>query len=839
MEGDFSKYSLESHKNITPMMKQFLEVKKEYKDCIVLFRAGDFYETFYDDAKVVSKVLNITLTQRAGVPMAGVPYHSVMPYLKKLINNNYKVAICEQLEDPKKAKGVVKRGVTRVITPGTILEEDFLENFENNYIFSVYLPKEFNKKIGISIIDISTGEFLVSEVSKFEDLRSVIKKFQPREVIFNESYSSKNSFISFLRNSNIFYNYLSELRYKPFFAEEIIKKHFKKDINELGLSLNSIILSVGAALYYIYKLQKLDLSHIREIKKIRLSSNLVLDEITLRNLEIIESLFLKDNKKTLFGILNNTKTPMGARLLKKRLVMPSLDVNELNKILDGVAELVDKNLEREKIRASLDDISDIERISSRISSGIATPKDLVGLKNSLKKIKELNVVLKDLESGIFSSDLKELKEFKEVVELIESAIIEDAPTHMRDIGYIKRDFNSELKELYNISEHSRDIIKDIEEDERIKTGIANLKVKFNKVFGYYIEVPKSQASNVPEYYERKQTLVNAERFTIPILKEKEDLILNSEERIKILEKEIYESIIDKLKNYIRGFQDLSKKIALLDFISTNAYNAIIYNYRRPEFVDDKEKIVIQEGRNPVVERYVDEFIPNDIVFSKNDVIKIITGPNMSGKSTALRMVGLIVIMAQVGSFVPVGEVKLSIVDRIFTRIGAHDEISEGQSTFMVEMKETANILNNLTDNSLVLLDEIGRGTSTYDGVAIAWAVTEFLIKKNVKTIFATHYHYLNELEKYYDNVKNYHTEVLEEGSIIKFLRKIVSGGTDKSYGVYVAKIAGLPEEVVKRAVEIQESIESKEEIKISKDVSFVKKNKKKELNNLSLDKFFE
>ncbi len=811
------------------MMKQFLDVKSKYKDCIVLFRAGDFYETFYEDAKIVSKVLNITLTQRAGVPMAGVPYHSISPYIKKLIDNNYKVAICEQLEDPKKAKGIVKRGVTRIITPGTVLEEDFISNSENIYILGVYLPKNISEKIGISVVDISTGEFLVSELINFNDLRSVVKKFNPKEVVLNENSYLKKKFIAFLKRQSIFFNFLSDLRYNKVFCEEIIKKQFEN----LDISSEFVRLSIGATLFYIYKLNKFGLTHIKEVKKVNFSEYMILDEITLRNLEIIESLFKKGKEGTLFGVLNSTKTPMGARLLKKHLIMPLLNIDIINKRLDGVEELLEKEIMREEIRDLLEEISDIERITSRIASGIATPKDLISLKISLIRCNDLKNVLGSLSSDIFKNLF--IRDFGDVVNLIEKSIVDDAPSHRRDIGYIKRGFNEELDNLYEIAFNSKRVIKEIEENERIKTGINSLKIKFNKVFGYYIEVPKTYSDKVPNYYERKQTLVNAERFTTKELKEKEELIINSEEKIRNLEDAIYENIIRFLKGYVKDFQKVSETIALLDVLSSHAFNADVYGYCKPSF---SHKFILKDSRNPIVERFVDDFVPNDCEFNEGDIVKIITGPNMSGKSTFLRQIGLICIMAQIGSFVPASFAELCIVDRIFTRIGAHDELSEGLSTFMVEMKETANILNNITSNSLVLLDEIGRGTSTYDGLAIAWAVVEFLISKKVKTIFATHYHYLNELEEYYNYVKNYHTLVREEGEKVEFLRKIVRGGTDKSYGIYVAKLAGLPDHVIKRAMEIQKSIESKNEIRISKE-SLKMKRKDKEYNSRKLDEFFK
>jgi DNA mismatch repair protein MutS len=814
---------------LTPMMKQFFEIKNLHKDCILLFRAGDFYETFYEDAKTCSKLLGITLTKRAQIPMAGVPFHSITPYIKKLIENNLKVAICEQLEDPKNAKGIVKRGVTRIITPGTILEDEYLNSFENNYIMCIYSSKNKDEKNGISIVDLSTGEFIVTEIEKQEDIKNLIKKYQPNEIILNESNNSK-LLIPYLKNANRYYNFLSENRFNLNYAKEIIKRQFKKTSSQLKLDEKEFaLISSAALLFYIYKLQKLELTHINTITYIENENNLILDSITLKNLEITENVYLNDKSKTLFGILNNCKTASGSRLLKKYLKSPLIDSNEINNIYDSIEELNYLTIQRDEIRNLLDEFFDIERICSRIASNLASPKDLYALKLSLKKIPLLKKILIPFKSKHLVN-IKNTNSLENISNLLEQSISEMAPSHTRDIGYIKKNFNENLKKLFEISSSSKTYIKELEEEERLKTKIPTLKIKFNKIFGYYIEIPKSQESKVPENYQIKQNLVNVTRYIEDKLKEKENLILNAEDKIKNLEKEIYDEIIKKLQNYIKEFQKISKNIAMLDFLSNHSFNAQIFNYSRPTFSLDNT--TIEEGRNPIVEKFTHNFISNDTYFDKNETFKIITGPNMSGKSTYLRQNALISIMAQSGSFIPVKKANLKIYKRIFTRIGAHDELSEGQSTFMVEMSETANILNNANEHSLVLLDEIGRGTSTYDGLSIAWAITEELARIKCHSIFATHYHHLNTLSNYYSNIKNYNVQVQEEGEKIKFIHKIIPGGTDKSYGIYVAKLAGIPESVLKRAIEIQESIENKKEVKISKNLIF-SKNKKTKYNHTS------
>ncbi len=826
--------------NLTPMMKQFCDLKEQYNDCILLFRAGDFYETFYEDAKIVSKVLSITLTQRAGTPMAGVPYHSINPYIKKLIQNDFKVAICEQLENPKDAKGIVKRGVTRVITPGTILEDEYLSSSDNNYIFCVYVPNNISEKFAVAIADITTKDFITTEFSTRDDLNTLIKRYLPNEIILNESSFFKDM-KSFMKNLGIYHNYLSDLRFNYNYSAEILKKQFNKNINQLGLEDKKFsVIASGTLLYYIYKLQKIDLSHIYNIEYLNMSKNMFLDFITLRNLEIIEPLFNQDKNSTLISTLNNTKTVMGARLLKKHLINPLNDLKEIEKRYDLIDEFNNNIFLRNDLRNLLDNFYDIERIASRISLRIATPKDLYSLRLVLEKLPSLKEKLSFLTLDI-GKEIKSIELLEDACKILYESISENAQSHTREIGYIKKNYNKELKDLLELAFNSKNYLKDLEEQEKQKTGISTLKIRYNKIFGYFIEIPKSQEAKVPSDYIIRQTLVNACRYTKEELKQKEDQILGAEEKARILEKEIFDSIVEYMHGNVKKIQQVSEKIALLDVMLNHSYNAQIYNYCKPVF--SKESSQIKNGRNPIVERFVREFISNDSEFVQTDYFKIITGPNMSGKSTYLRQVALISIMAQIGSFVPADYAKLKIYDRIFTRIGAHDELAKGQSTFMVEMSETANILNNVTENSLVLLDEIGRGTSTYDGLAIAWAVTEFLVAKKCDCMFATHYHQLNKLEDFYPGIKNYNILVKEENDEIEFIRKIVIGGTDKSYGIHVGKLAGIPKEVLNRAKEVQQNIENNEQIIINKEFyenikqKTTLNNNKKLINNKKLNEF--
>lgn len=824
----------ETPAKITPMMKQFLELKEQYHDCVLLFRAGDFYETFYDDAKECANLLGITLTKRAEVPMAGVPFHSITPYIKKLLQFNKKVALCEQLEDPKQAKGLVKRGVTRVITPGTILEDEYLGSQDNNFIMCLYTPKDISQKYGAALVDITTGEFFVSEIEQFDDVKTLIKSYLPNEIILNES-SFARELKHFIVNSQIYYNFLSDIRFNVHYANEILKKQFAHSAKDLGIEEKTYAtIASGALLFYIYKLQKLDLSHINSLEYFNMQSSMIIDSMSLRNLEVVESLFSKDLSKTLFGIINKTKTPAGSRLLKKQLVSPLLDKKKIEDRLDAVEEFQEFIIERNDIREHLSSIGDIERISARITSGIVSPKDLYALRISLEQLPVIKEQLQLFESPI-CREIKKIETFKEIVETLSRAIIEDAPAHTRDSGFLKSSYDPQLKELSKLAFDSKSYLREFEEDQRLQTGISTLKVKYNRVFGYYIEVPNSQIQKVPQQYTQKQTLTNAQRYTTDKLQDLERNIIGAEEKIKVLELELFENLVGKLKNYVSSFQKTARRLAQLDVLISHALFAQLSGFVKPSFTTNTTSIV--EGRNAIVEKFVDTFVPNDTYFSQSHTCKIITGPNMAGKSTYLRQVALIVLLAQVGSFVPAKFAELKIYDRIFTRIGAHDELADGQSTFMVEMSETAAIMRHATKDSLVLLDEIGRGTSTYDGLAIAWAVSEELAIKTSHTIFATHYHQLNMLADYLPGVENYHVLVKEEGDTVEFIRKIVKGGTDKSYGIYVAKLAGVPSRVIERAEEIQRNIEDKEDITVSKSLR-KKSNSKSLAQKKGLDSFF-
>jgi DNA mismatch repair protein MutS len=821
-------------KKVTPMMKQFLELKQQYSDCVLLFRAGDFYETFYDDAKECSKLLGITLTSRGGTPMAGVPYHSINPYIKKLVQSNKKVALCEQLEDPKQAKGLVKRGVTRVITPGTIIEEDYLQSGENNFICSVYLPSSKQHCFGIAFVDISTGECFVSQCESLEEVKSLLRKYYPQELVYNEDCSI-SSFKSFISSLGIYSSTLSPIRYNIHYANELIKRQFNKQALELGFeSKDSSQLALGALLFYIYKLQKLDLSFIDSVKHLEQKTTMFIDATSMRNLELIESVFSKDSSKTLFGILNKTKTPAGSRLLKRQLVAPLRDLNEIEARLDAIEEMNSLVVERNEIRELLDSFADVERISSRIVSRIASPKDLYALKISLELLDTLKEHMFLFRTPFFTK-VKELPSMSEVVEKLSSAVDETAPAHTRDLGYLKKEYHPELLSLSTLAFDSKVYIKELEEKYKLETGITTLKIKYNKVFGYFIEIPKSQMSLMNENFIQTQTLTNNQRYTTNELKDLEQKILASEEKLKILEQELYQELLDFLKRYYKQFQEISQIIAQLDVFCSHSLTSQLYSYTKPSF--SESSTLIKEGRNPIVEQSVVDFISNDCEFTSSEKIKIVTGPNMAGKSTFLRQIALISIMAQCGMFVPATSATLKLYDRVFTRIGAHDELSQGHSTFMVEMVETATILQHATEHSLILLDEIGRGTSTYDGLAIAWAVVEEIQTIGADCIFATHYHQLNQLENMYSTIVNYHVLAEEKDNDIVFIRKIVKGGTDKSYGIHVAKLAGISSRVLNRAKEIQENIEGGEEIKTQ---SLSKRSlSKKPIQSKKLDEFIK
>ncbi|MBN1502452.1 DNA mismatch repair protein MutS [Candidatus Woesearchaeota archaeon] len=796
---------------LTPAMQQYMDIKSKYPDCIIFFRMGDFYETFFDDAKITSKTLDIVLTKRGikntqqKIPLAGIPYHALDSYLSKMVKAGYKVAIVEQLEDPKLAKGVVKRGVIRIVTPGTVVEHNMLGK-NNNFIMSLAMSQN---GYGISFLDISTGEFITSQLSNFDDVLSETSKYSPAEILLPESFK-ENDLIKKLSETGIFLNFFPDINFYINTAESALKKHFNVlTLEGFGLMQLSTS-SSGALLNYVYETQKTSLEHINKLRSYDISQYMVLDNISIKNLELVKNIIDNTPNGTLLGILDRTVTPMGARRIKQILQRPLKNVDKIKERLSAVEELFNKSFTRGDLRDQLAKIADIERIISRINYGNANPRDLIALKNSLNLVPEIKKLLETANTSLLTK-LSQVKELKNAVELIDKSITEEPPVTITEGNIIKRGFNKELDELKQTSKNAKYFIKELERTEKVKTGIKSLKIGFNKVFGYYIEVTKPNLQYVPEHYTKKQTLVNSERFITQELKEKESLILGAEEKINALEQKLFNEIIQEISKYTKEIQKTAYSTAYIDVLCSFAEAAVKNKYVKPEIKDDFD-IEIIEGRHPVVEQTL-PFVPNDIMLTKENRMMIITGPNMSGKSTYQRQVALIVLMAQAGSFVPATKASISVVDRIFTRVGAFDDIYRGQSTFMVEMTQTANILNNATEKSLVILDELGRGTSTYDGVSIAWAVAEYIAKNlKSKALFATHYHILNQLEKETKGVRNYNIAVKEKDNEIVFLRKIIPGGTDKSYGIHVAKLAGMPNDVIKRSRELQFKLENEDEI---------------------------
>jgi len=774
----------------TPLMRQYYRIKAKYKDAILFFRVGDFYETFDEDAKLVSKELNIVLTRRSKdepVPMAGIPYHALDAYLSRLVKKGYTVAICEQLEDPSKAKGLVRRDVVRIVTPGTLIEDALLDE-DNNFLVAIYK----DKKYGFAALDISTGEFFASEFD-FYGLNAELLRLQPSEVISNEELHIE--FPLKVLDASYFYDF-----------ERTLKQHF--GVEELGgFGVGEYALrAAAAALKYAKENTKSELRNVTALQGYFNENYLVLDSTTLKNLEIFRS-FLGKEEYTLYSTLNRCATAMGARLLKRWMQRPLKNIKEINMRLDAVEELTKKPLLLDSIRNLLRKIKDIERIKTRISLGKATPRDLLGLKESLRYAGELRL---DFESALLKKASQDIVGIEEIVQLIENSIGGDYPVGE---GVIKDGYNEELDELRRYAREAKNLIAKMEEKERRLTGIKSLKIRYNDVMGYYIEVSKANLSKVPSYYKRKQTLKNAERFITDELKDLEYKILSAKERMIEIEKRIYEEIMQALGKRIGAMEKIARAVAVLDVISNLANIALERDYTRPT-LDESLDIIIKNGRHPVVELYTD-FVPNDTNINANARFIILTGPNMAGKSTYMRQVALIVILAQMGSFVPADYAKIGIVDRIYTRVGASDDITRGRSTFMVEMVELANILNTATENSLILLDEIGRGTSTYDGLAIAWSITEHIHNKiRARTIFATHYHHLIDLENVLDNVRNYHIAVKETPDGLVFIRKVMPGGMSKSYGIEVARLAGVPREVVDRAKEVLALIEKENVIEV-------------------------
>ena len=806
----------------SPMMQRYLETKEQYKDCILFYRLGDFYEMFFDDAITASRELEITLTgkdcgQAERAPMAGVPHHAAEVYASKLIEKGYKVAICEQLEDPKTAKGIVKRGVIRILTPGTIVESNLLEEKKNNYIMSICKSGIY---FGLSVCDISTGEFYSCEIkdeNNFELLLDEIARFSPSEIIANSMMFECQAEIDKIKER--FQIYMSRFNDK-FFSDDIGNLSLDYNIIENKKEVNNLkerilaVKSINALLEYLNETQMTSLEHINTIMMYSLSRYMSLDINARRNLEITEKMRDKSKKGTLLWVLDKTSTSMGGRLLRRWLNDPLLDVNEIQERLDAVKGLKDNMMLRGDVTENLRKVYDIERLSGKMAYGNANARDMITLKNSLEKLPAVRQVLSQCNSNKLKELYENLDELQDIYELIDKSIVEDPPMTVKDGGIIKMGFDEEIDKLKTATTEGKNWIIKLEAEEKEKTGIKTLKVGYNKVFGYYIEVSKSFIPQVPDRFIRKQTLTNGERYITEELKNLENQILGAEEKVINLEYNEFVKIREQIAKNIKRLQKTANVISTLDVLSSFAQVAEDMNYCMPT-VDSNGIIDIKEGRHPVIEKMlgVGNFVPNNTYLDKNqNRLAVITGPNMAGKSTYMRQVALITLMAQVGSFVPASQANIGVVDKIFTRVGASDDLSMGQSTFMVEMMEVATILKEATQNSLVILDEIGRGTSTYDGLSIAWAVAEYIADKEkcgAKTLFATHYHELIELADKQEGIKNYSIAVKEKGEDIIFLRKIVEGGTDESYGIHVARLAGVPKNVTQRANEILRSLERK------------------------------
>ena len=802
----------------TPLMEQYLAIKAKHHDKILLYRMGDFYETFNDDAKKISKILGIALTKRshgksADVPLAGFPYHALDAYLPKLIQSGNKVAICEQVEDPKLAKTVVKREVIEVVTPGTTFSDKILDQKSNNFLASVYINEN---TAGISYCDISTGEYYLSEVT-LERMLDYFQQISPKEIIVSQLDSGHLTKL-FETRINAVITRLDDWIFQQAYGYECLVTHFHTpNLKGFGIEdLSSGIVAAGAILHYIKENYLNQLSHISKISFLQLNDYMMLDNSTRRNLEITQSILGASQEGTLISILDKTVSPMGGRLLKRWITHPLIRLDQIQLRLDKVDAFFTLAEVRKKVRSLISDMSDMERLMGRISTARANPRDLISLQQSLSLIQPLSDVLQSQENDVLEKYRTQIQNPGDVIALIEGSIIPSPPINITEGGIIKEGYNSELDELRAITRDGKSGLVQIQKEEREKSAITSLKLGYNKIFGYYFEVTRTHQEKVPDYFIRKQTLVNAERYITPELKEYEEKILGAEEKIAELEYRLFQEIREKVATYRKAIQKNSELVAELDCISTLAEIAHHYHYAKPD-LNEEDHISIQGGRHPVVE----DLLPPDQPFIENDTeldnettqLMILTGPNMAGKSTYLRQVGLICLMAQIGSFVPAQKATIGIVDRIFTRVGASDNLAFGESTFLVEMLETANILNNATPHSLIILDEIGRGTSTYDGLSIAWAVTEFLHNNpqvSAKTLFATHYHELTELEMLYPRIKNYRVTVKEVEDTVLFLRKIERGGIDNSYGIHVAQMAGLPGEVIERAKEVLQNLEANE-----------------------------
>jgi DNA mismatch repair protein MutS len=796
-------------KPLTPMIKQYLQIKSQYPDSILFFRMGDFYEMFFEDAQVASKELEIALTsrdkgQKDSIPLCGVPHFAAETYISKLIQKGYKVALCDQVEDPKLAKGIVKREVVRVFTPGLTMDSIHLSTSENNYLMGFCAEGEV---FGLAFLDISTGELKACQISGFESFLNEAHRNEPREILSFHRFQEHHCFAGFKKSfENDLINFLEDSKLDSF--------HSLHQVHQASIPGDFPLAAMAAEMVLLYaeENQKRPPSHVQFITFYQVQDFMIIDEVTKRNLELTQSLFDQSKKGTLFWVLDETMTPMGSRKLKQWLNYPLMDRVEIERRLESVSELKEKKIERKRVREPLKGIQDIERLASRIFLGHANARDLVGLKNSIRHLPDLKILLQAFTSSLLKDVSQEVEGFEGLFQLLDSSIVDNPPIAVKEGGIIKPHFNQELDELKEIGREGKRWIVQLEAEERRETGIPSLKVRYNQVFGYYIEVTKSNLHLVPDRYIRKQTLVNAERFITPELKEFETKVLGAEEAICQLEYRLFEEIEKKVSEVTPRLQKTASAVALVDALGSLAEVADRNDYCRPK-IGENEGIAIEDGRHPILERMSlsERFVPNDTLLDHHEnQILLITGPNMAGKSTYLRQVAIIVLMAQMGSFVPANEARIGLVDRIFTRIGALDNIMRGQSTFMVEMMETARILQQASSKSLVILDEVGRGTSTFDGLSIAWSVVEHLHDHPLlrpKTLFATHYHELTELALTKERVKNYNMAVKEWGGEIIFLRKVVEGGTNRSYGIQVARLAGLPARVIDRAREILSNLE--------------------------------
>ena len=830
---------------LSPMMQHYMKTKEEYKDCILFYRLGDFYEMFFDDALTVTKELELTLTGKdcgleERAPMCGVPFHAADTYINRLIAKGYKVAICEQVEDPKTAKGMVRREVVRVVTPGTNLNATGIDDAKNNYLMSiVYMENHF----GICIADISTGECYVTEVDKIRKLVDEINKYTPSEIICNQALMVCGLDVEDLKHRLQIAVYpLDSWYFDDDLCHKTLMEHFHlMSIEGLGLGdYETSVIAAGALFTYLRETQKSNLEHMSTITPYVTDHYMLIDSSSRRNLELVETLREKQKRGSLLWVLDKTKTAMGARMMRSFVEQPLVDVKEIEIRQDAIEELNNNPMARDEIREYLQPVYDLERLISRISYHSANPRDLLAFRSSLEMLPHIRRILKDFSCQALAQILDEMDPLEDLCSLIEAAIVDDPPLAMKEGGIIRDGYNTDVDNYRHAKTEGKTWLADLEATERDKTGIRNLKVKYNKVFGYYLEVTNSFKEMVPDYYTRKQTLTNAERYITPKLKELEDMILGAEDKLYSLEYVLFAQIRDTVAAQVERIQITARAVARLDVFASLSLVASRNNYVRPS-VNNRGIIDIQNGRHPVVEQMIsnDMFIANDVRLDNgNNRIAVITGPNMAGKSTYMRQVALIVLMAQIGSFVPADKAKIGIVDRIFTRVGASDDLASGQSTFMVEMTEVANILRNATSRSLLILDEIGRGTSTFDGLSIAWAVIEHIANTKLlgaKTLFATHYHELTELEGKIPGVSNYCIAVKERGDDIVFLRKIVRGGADKSYGIQVAKLAGVPDSVIERAKELVDQLLDADITERVRDMAAAPKNHKKPVHYDEVD----